>query len=141
MKYLPAQYAQALHAALTEASAAKQKEIMARFAALLVRHRMSGKSGAVVAAYEKIVLRASGMRKVKIESAAPADGRLKKEIGKILGKKIFIEEEMHPELLAGIKILVDNELLIDASGKRQVERIFPLTGAGMISAYALTRVR
>ena len=141
MKYRPAQYAQALHAALTDASAAKQKEIMARFAALLVRHRMSGKSGAVVAAYEKIVLRASGMRKVKIESAAPAGERLKKEISDILGKKILIEAKIRPDLLAGVRILVDDELLIDASGKRQVERIFPLTGAGMISAYALTRVR
>lgn len=124
MKYRITQYAQALHAALKSAPASKQKEIMRRFIILLGRHRMSGKSDLVVSAYEKIVLRESGMRKVKIESAAPVSGRLKKEIGGILGKQILIEERTSPELFAGIKILVDNELLIDASAKRQLERIF-----------------
>lgn len=124
MKYRVIQYAEALHAALKNVPVSKQKELMRQFAALLTRHRMSAKSGLIVAAYEKIVLRESGMRKVNIESAAPVTERLKKEIGKILGEKIFIQEETHPELLAGIKILVDNELLIDASAKRQVERIF-----------------
>lgn len=124
MKYRITQYAEALHAALKNAPASKQKEVMRRFAVLLTRHRMSGKSDLVVAAYEKIVLRESGMRKVRIESAAPVSERLKKEIGGILGKKLVVEEETHPELLAGIKILVDNELLIDASAKRQLEKIF-----------------
>ncbi|MBI4224710.1 MAG: F0F1 ATP synthase subunit delta [Candidatus Sungbacteria bacterium] len=124
MKYRPAQYAQALHSALKDAPISKQKEIIRRFAALLGRHRMSGKSDLVIAAYEKIVLRETGMRKVRIESAAPASEQLKKEIQAVLGKKIFIEAKTNPELLAGIKILVDDELLIDASAKRQLERIF-----------------
>lgn len=124
MKYRITQYAEALHGALKAAPASKRREIMRRFAALLTRHRMSGKSDLVVAAYEKIVLQESGMRKVSIASAAPVTEQLKKEIGGILGKKILIKEETHPELLAGIKILIDNELLIDASAKRQMERIF-----------------
>lgn len=124
MKYRTAQYAQALHAAVKDVPEQKQKEIMRRFAALLGRHRVSGKSDLIVAAYEKIVLQESGMRKVTIESVAPVSEQLKKEIIELLGKKIFIEEEAHPELLAGIKILVDNELLIDASAKRQLEKIF-----------------
>lgn len=124
MKYRVTQYAQALHAALKNEPASKQKEIMRRFVVLLGRHRMSAKSGLIVSAYEKIVLRESGMRKVKIESAAPITEHLKKEISGILGKKILIEEKMNPELLAGIKILVDNELLIDASAKRQLEKLF-----------------
>mgnify|MGYP003394656396 FL=1 len=64
------------------------------------------------------------MRKVRIESAAPVSAQLKKEISEILGKKIVLEEKTRPDLLAGIKILVDDELLIDATGKRQLERIF-----------------
>ncbi|MBI3442193.1 MAG: F0F1 ATP synthase subunit delta [Candidatus Sungbacteria bacterium] len=124
MKYRIAQYAEALHAALKDAPASKQKQIMRRFAALLARHRMSGKSDSVVAAYEKIVLRENGVRKVKIESAAPVSEQLKKEIGQILGKEVLIEEKTRPDLLAGVKILVDGELLIDASAKRQLERIF-----------------
>lgn len=124
MKYRVTQYAEALHAALKNAPASKHKEVMRRLAVLLTRHRMSGKSDLVVAAYEKIVLRESGRRKVRIESAAPVSERLKKEIGGILGKKILVEEKTSPELFAGIKILVDDELLIDASAKRQLEKLF-----------------
>lgn len=124
MKYRVTQYAEALHAVLRDAPAGKHKEIMRRFAEMLARHRMSGKSDFIVAAYEKIVLRESGMRKVKIETATPVRAPLKKEIEGILGKKILLEEEVNPELLAGVKILVDDELLIDASAKRQLGRIF-----------------
>ncbi len=124
MKYRIAQYAQALHAALKDAPASKQKETMRRFAALLTRHRMSGKSDLIVGSYEKIILSEGGVRKVSIESAAPMSERLKKEIGEIMGKKIVVEEKTRPDLLAGIKILVDDELLIDASARRQIERIF-----------------
>lgn len=124
MKYRITQYAEALHAALNNAPASRHKEIMRRFVALLVRHRISGKSDSVVAAYEKIVLRESGMRKVKIESATSVSEQLKKEIGRILGRKIYIEEAIRPEIVAGITILVDDELLIDASAKRHIEKIF-----------------
>ena len=124
MRYRVIQYAEALHAALREKPMSQQQEIMRRFAALLTRHRMSGKSDLIVAAYEKIVLQENGVRKVRIESASPVSGQLKKEIGDILGKKVQIEETVNPRLLAGVKILVDDELLIDASAQRQVEKIF-----------------
>jgi len=124
MKYRIAHYAEALHAALKDAPASKHKGIMRRFAALLSRHRMSGKSDLIAAAYEKIVLRESGTRKVKIESAAPASEGLKRAIREILGKKVFIEDHTNPELGAGIKILVDDELLIDASAKLHMEEMF-----------------
>ena len=124
MRYRPAQYAEALHGALEGKPVAKRKDIIRRFIAMVARHRMSNKIGLIVSAYEKLVLHEGGMRKVRIESAAPVSAQLKKEISEILGKKIVLEEKTRPDLLAGIKILVDDELLIDATGKRQLERIF-----------------
>ena len=124
MKYRVAQYAQALHAVLKGKAVLEQKQIMRRFAAMLTRHRMSGKSDLIIAAYEKLVLEESGVRKIRIEAASPVTEKLKKEIGEILGKKIYLEEQTNINLLAGFKILVDNELLIDASAKRQMEKMF-----------------
>ena len=124
MKYRTQQYAQALFQALRDKSVKEQKEIMRRFVALLARHRVSGKTGLIIAAYESIVLRESGMRKVEIEAASPVADALKREITKIVGRKIDYHERINPDILAGVKILVDNEFLIDASGKRQLERIF-----------------
>ena len=80
--------------------------------------------GLIITAYEKLVLQKTGTRKVRIESASPITEKLKKEIDDILGGKIYFEEAQNLDLLAGVKIMVDNELLIDASARRQMERIF-----------------
>ena len=124
MKYRVAQYAQALHVVLKGKAVLEQKQIMRRFAAMLTRHRMIGKSDLIIAAYEKLVQEENGVRKIRIEAASPVTEKLKKEISEILGKKIYLEEQTNINILAGIKILVDGELLIDASGKRQIEKIF-----------------
>ena len=85
---------------------------------------MLGKAGMILAAYEKLSLRARGERKVRIESAGPVPEQVKKSIREIIGSKIQFEEAVNPALLAGVKILVDDELLIDASARRQLEKLF-----------------
>ena len=124
MKYRIQQYAQALYEAMEGKKPLEQKEIVKRFVALLARQRVLGKMRLIIAACEKIILQKTDMRKVRIESASPITEKLKKEIGEILGKKVYLEETENPNLLAGIKILVDNELLINASAQRQLEKIF-----------------
>lgn len=123
MRYGSAQYAEALQGALKGKKETEQQAIVRRFAAVLARHRMLGKADAILAAYEKLTLRAQGARRVKIESASPASDQLKKDIRKILGAEIYFEEKENADLLAGVKILIDDELLIDASGRRQVDRM------------------
>ena len=124
MRYRPLHYAEALHEAMKGASA-KDARVLARgLARTLLHHRMLGKTGAILAAYEKLVLKRQGMQKVRIETPSPAGEHLKKEIQKALGAKIHFEEAVDPALLAGVKILVDDELLIDASAKRQIENMF-----------------
>lgn len=123
MRYRVAQYAEALFGTLEDKNEKERRAIARRFGALLARHRMLGKADAILSAYEKIILRARGARKIMIESAAPVSASLKKEIKKILGAKIYFEEKENPALLAGIKILMDDELLIDASGRRQIDRM------------------
>ena len=124
MKYRISQYAQALHTALDGKKKTEQHAIARRFAGVLIRRRMIAKSHLILAAYEKLVLCARGERKVRIESAGPVPEQLKKEIRGVLDAKIHFEELVNPELLAGAKILVDDELLIDASAKKQIERMF-----------------
>ena len=124
MKYRVSQYAEALAGATEGKSEAEQKRIVKRFADLLVRHRAIGRAKMICAAYEKIVLRKKGMRSVRIETATPASEKIKKEIHAMLGKNIHIEEAINPHLFGGIKILVDDEILIDASVRRQMDNLF-----------------
>ncbi len=124
MKYRIAQYAAALRGALTDKKPEEQRAIARRFAAILARHRMIGKTDLILKAYEKLARRKTGTRHVRIESPDPVGEEVKKEIRNVLGAKIYFEEVLRPDLLAGAKILVDDELLIDASAKRQLDRMF-----------------
>ena len=121
MRRKPSQYAEALYEALEGKKIEDRGKIIRSFVAILFRHRAIGKSSAILAAYEKVVLRAQGMRKVRIESPGRVSDQLKKDISDILGTKIHWEEAENPDLLAGIRIVVDDELLIDASGMRQLD--------------------
>jgi len=124
MKYRPQQYAQALYAALEGKSESEQKKIVKRFAELLARHQQTGKARAIFAAYEKITLRKQGMRSVRLETASVASDQLKKEIRAALGKNLYIKEIINQDLIGGVKILVDDEILIDGSVKKQLESLF-----------------
>lgn len=121
MRYRPVQYAEALHEAMSGKKEPEQRAIARRFGRVLARHRVFGKTSAILAAYEKLTLCAQGTRKVRIESTGFVPEQLKKKIQKILGKKIQFEEKENPELLAGVKILINDELLIDASARRQLK--------------------
>ena len=124
MKYRVSQYAEALAGATEGKSEAEQKRIVKGFGDLLARHRMIGKARMICAAYEKIMLQKKGMRSVRIETAIPASEKIKKEIHAILGKNIHIEAITNPHVLGGITIMVDEEILIDASVRRQMEHMF-----------------
>lgn len=124
MKYRPEQYAQALLMACGQKSDIEQKKIIKQFVELLVRHQATGKTHAICVAYEKLELLNKGMRGVRLETAGSVSEKLKNEIHEILGKNIQIEEVINPHLLGGIKIIVDNEILIDASAQRQIDHFF-----------------
>lgn len=124
MKYRSAQYAAALFGAMSGKKEIEKRAIARRLPEILSRHRMLGKFPAILAAYEKLILRARGERKVRIESAARISEEVKKQIGDILGVKIYFEEKEVPGLFAGIRILIDDELLIDASVERQIRGMF-----------------
>ena len=124
MKYRPSQYAETLYVATIDKTAEEQKKIVKRFADLLVRHQMTGKVTMIVEAYEKLILQKGGLRRVRIETAYQATETLKRDIRACLGKNIHIEEEINSHMLGGVKILVDDEILIDASVKRQLDNLF-----------------
>lgn len=123
MKYTPQQYAVALYAVLKGKSQTGRKEALKRFLLLLQKQRITFKLPQILREVEKQYLKEKGMQKVEVEVAA-SKKNLKQEIEKILGSKILFEEKENPELLAGIKILINDEVLVDASAKRGLELLF-----------------
>ncbi len=124
MKYATGQYATALGAALTNVPAAERPALIRRFLVMLRKNKDSRRLDAIIAKVEKQSLADQGLQKVSVASASPLTPELKKEIAATLDKKPLWEETVDPALLGGIRILIDDELLIDASARRQVERMF-----------------
>ncbi len=122
MKYTFSHYAEAFCAACGGKTEKEQKKIARQFLLFLQKHREIRNLPPIVHAVEKRELRNAGARKVLLQSPFPADERVKKEIKRIFGKTVF-QEETRADLLGGMRILVDDELLVDASAKRQLERM------------------
>jgi F0F1-type ATP synthase delta subunit len=118
------QYALALLLALGGQSEKKQKEIIRKFLILLTKNRAWSRLEAVLKEVERLHLKETGLAKVHVETASPISEGLRKEIEKVFGKKISLSSKINPGLFAGIKIIVNDEIMVDASAKKQLDKIF-----------------
>mgnify|MGYP003395967542 CR=1 FL=1 len=123
-KHTNRQYAEALFLALKNKKGEKRKSAIKNFLLLLQKHRSSPRLGLVLKDFEKIYLKEEGQKKVLLETPNTPSKELKKEITKILGENIIISESINPSLLAGVKMLVNDELLIDATAKKYLDKMF-----------------
>ena len=124
VKYSNKQYAAALLASFDHASADKQKVVIKNFIALLKRSGVYGKRNEILKEAEKLYFKHKGVHKVDVETAGKPSENLKKEIESALGKNIVLRETVNPEILGGIKILIDDENLIDGSARTQLSKLF-----------------
>ena len=124
MRYTTKQYALALLAALKNKSATDRKEIIKRFLIILRKNRDGARLKLILQETERQHLKDMGLKKVEVVSAGGLSSKVKKEMGEILGGKILWQESVEFKLLAGLRILIDEENLIDASASRFLNKIF-----------------
>src|SRR4051812_20910221 len=117
-------YAEALYLALEGKKAAARTKILKQLLVVLEKNKQVNLVHQILTQYERIFLKRQGMRKVDIESASPLTDSVRKDIEKIVGGKIVLSEEVKPDLLAGLTILIDDSLYIDASGRSAVTNLF-----------------
>lgn len=122
MKYTSRQYAQAFFEIYKDKPAAKRKTVLRNFLSILQKKRDWPRLGLILKEVERLNLQAEGLKKVEVETASPSK-TLRGELEAILGEKLFIKERVNPDILAGIKILINDEILIDASAGYQLERM------------------
>src|SRR5882672_1521132 len=113
MKYRPEQYAEALYEAVEGKKPGEQKEAIKRFSLLLRKNKDSAKIPLILNHFERKYVEANGLTKIQLETAHPLSEKTKAEVEKALGKKAFIKESVNPNLLAGIRILLDDSVFID----------------------------
>lgn len=124
MKYTPSQYGQALAELLADAPRHRAAAIIRNALAILRKNKDMRFLGRIVRAAERAWLQRHGMRKIAVASASGVPQTVKKEIEAALGAKTLWEETVDSRILGGIRIVVDDELLIDASAQRRLGRMF-----------------
>lgn len=123
MRFTNAQYAQALYETLKNKKGKDRAASIRRFVAILQTHKASSRIDRILEKFEAYSLAADGLLKVEVQSPAPISPEIRRDIHGALTQKIFFDESVHPELLAGIKLIVNNEILIDATAARRIDSL------------------
>ncbi|MDZ4284266.1 MAG: F0F1 ATP synthase subunit delta, partial [Patescibacteria group bacterium] len=76
---------------------------------------------------ERLLANRARVRRVLLESASAPSTALREAVTDLLGGEVWIEEKVRPDLLSGIRVCIDEEILIDASGKRRLAQLFQRT--------------
>lgn len=124
MRYTNRQYARALVEALSEEKTETgRKKATRNFLDILKWHHRSGQLRFILNEAEREYYALHGLRLLEIYSATPLPKHTIGEIKTVIGAKAEVHEHTDPFVLAGARIIIDGETLIDASARRQIERL------------------
>ncbi|MES2437226.1 MAG: F0F1 ATP synthase subunit delta [Patescibacteria group bacterium] len=124
MKYSSRQYAHALYYALKDKPMSEHADLISNFMHSVRVRKDTKLLPAILTSFEKLYLKDEKLKKVTVESASPISVEIRKDIENALGTGIRLKEKVMPELLAGIKLYIDDEILIDASAKTRINNLF-----------------
>lgn len=122
MKYPITAYAKALAGAL-ESKPAEVRAIASRFVKFLERTGDRPAMGRIVEVAEGMLLARRGGKKVIVESARPLGKDAVTQLARSFGKEDAIEYRIQPELVAGVRIRIGEDALVDASLVGRLNRL------------------
>ncbi|MDP3947164.1 MAG: F0F1 ATP synthase subunit delta [bacterium] len=120
----PRVFAKALLVALEEAPLGRHEELLRNFKALLDRRGLRAKAHKVAEELEREAVKANQGRLIRIESAHSLDRETLDSLTKRFQPEDKVRTAVVPELTAGIILKVDGEIVIDASLKRKLRKLF-----------------
>lgn len=116
-------YAKALSDLMIEKKTpAEEKRVINNFLKLLEKNRDLKKAKEIILLAEKLFYKKTGKKKVTVQTARKV-GDLPASLSDELQAGI-IEKKINPELIAGIKIIINDENQLDFSLKKKLEEIF-----------------
>ncbi len=124
MKYSAHIYAKALAEVLADAKPAHEAQIAKNFLALVRRNGDEMHLRKILEEAARMARGKGGVRKVTLETARQL-GQPQREILKsFLKPSDVIEERIDSELVAGVRVIVDDEKQFDGSLKGKLDRLF-----------------
>lgn len=123
MKYRSAVIARAFVAALP-LYRRREHALLRRFAVFLRKRRLMRQARDILRYVERLLLKERGGRKIVIETAAPLDRAMRALLRRSFKKEDEIEERVVLRLIAGARITMDEEMVIDGTVERKLKKLF-----------------
>jgi F0F1-type ATP synthase delta subunit len=124
MKYPASTYAKALAEVIVATKEADNARVIKNFLAMVERNGDSASLGKILEQAGRFAREENGIRKVAFESARPLTKSQKSAVSGLAKKGDVIEERIDPSLIAGVKVIVNDELQLDGSLKGKLDTLF-----------------
>ncbi|TSC75315.1 MAG: hypothetical protein G01um101430_522 [Parcubacteria group bacterium Gr01-1014_30] len=124
MKYSPELYARAFMETVAQASQVKQKALLSRFLEIIVKNGDYLGIKKILSKIEEAVVREKGGRMITLEFAREVEKELAERLKSSFSDNDHILTLLNPELVAGVRVLVDGESELDMSLQRKLKKLF-----------------
>ena len=122
MKYSNRIYAKALVDLMAEKKSVNEKKMVDNFLKILQKNGDLKKAKQIILLAEKLYLQKTGNKNIIIETARKISS--KGMLDYFVKKNDVVEEKVNPEIIAGIKIIINNEQQLDFSLSKKLEEVF-----------------
>ena len=102
----------------------KEKEVAGEFVKLLLQHKMISKSDKIISLTQDYMLQRKGGKIVSIETARNMNASQEKMISGFIKQNDKVSYNINPDIIAGIKITINNEKQLDFSLRKKLEETF-----------------
>lgn len=128
MNYAPKTYALAFCGAIDGAkNNADRDKCIKNLLELIKANRDQKKLKNILFSVKKITVKKNNGRLLLIESARQNSHASEKIIGSLARPEDIVESKINKDLIAGIKIIINDELLLDGSFSTKIKKILCLT--------------
>ena len=122
MNYTPAIYARSLLEVQREKGLLKS--IVARFVGIVRRNNHTSWLSEIITRFEDLFYRTRGITRVEVIAARSDVEKILPKVRRAFGRKTEVRFSVKPEIIGGVIFTINRETLIDASVRRQLERMF-----------------
>ncbi len=103
---------------------ADEKKITDNFLKLLVKNGKEGKAGEIIALARELLLKKKGNKKIILETARKMTQSQKDLLKSMAKEGDIVEEKINSELIAGVKIIINNEKQLDQTLFKKINNLF-----------------
>ncbi len=123
MRYAIKKYAEALYEATKDAKKSEAEKVTDSFIVLLNRYNDRSLLPRIIEHYERLRTKKEGVVKVEVTMAKKVPAKVRLEIEKKVGKAEIVEK-VEPEALGGVKLIINDEYLVDGTFQSRVEKLY-----------------